>query len=200
MGFGKEWMGVNGYMIKDPGTFFTEYDETHGIGYPVAFMLASFLAVMAPFALLSFVLNISTPSDAVLAVAAFFGFGVVAWFATLVEALLAHGIVYLFGARGLSKTLEAYAFPTAVRNALWWFPLVNLALGLYGFYLQVKGLAAFHGISTGKAAVAGILAAIFYLIPVAVVLAAVIGAFVLDMGQEPGTAVEQTAFLLEIAA
>lgn len=198
MGFAKEWVGVNGYMIKDPSTFFAEYDETHGVGYPVAFMLASFLAVMVPAAVLSFLVNISTPGEAVVGSAIILGLGIVSWIAGLVEALLAHGFAYLFGARGLSKTLEAYAFPTVVRGALWWFPLVNIALGVYGLFLQIKGLSAFHGISTGKAAIAAVLASILYLVPFLVVAAAVIAAFVLDMGQEP--AVRQTAFLLEGAA
>ena len=65
-------------------------------------------------------------------------------------------------------------------------------------YLQIKALAAFHDLSTGKAANAGVLATVFYFVPVIILLAAVIGVFMLDMGQETGTAVEQAAFLLEI--
>lgn len=198
MGFAKQWKGVNGYMLRDPGTFLSEYDEDHGIGYPLLFMLTSFLAVVAPFVVLGIVFNITAPGEALLIVAAFTGLGILFWITGLIEALLAHGIAYLFGARGVSKTLEAYAFPTAIRYSLWWFPLVNLVVTVYGLYLQIRGLAAFHGIATWKAAVAGILAAFFYLVPVIIVLAAVVGAFMLDLGQETGTAVEQTAFLLEI--
>ncbi|MFC4543906.1 YIP1 family protein [Halosolutus amylolyticus] len=190
MGFAKQWKGVNGYMIRDPGTFFTKYDESRGIGFPIAFMLVSFVAVMVPLAVLSAALNVTTPGDAAIGLVAFLALGVVFWVLGLVEALLAHGIVYLFGARGLAKTLEAYAFPTVVRYGLWWIPIVQL-VGLYGFYLQIKGMAEFHGISTGKAAIAGILASILYFLPVIVVLAAVIAAFVLDLGStaEPAPAV-----------
>lgn len=185
MEFTKQWTGVNKYMIRSPRTFFTEYDETHGVGYPIAFMLASFVAVVLPLALLSAALNITTPVDAAVGLVAFLALGVVFWIVGLIEALLAHGIAYLFGARGIAKTFEAYAFPTIVRYGLWWIPIVNL-VGLYGFYLQIKGLSAFHDISTGKAAIAGILASVLYLLPVVVVLAAVIAAFVLDLGTAPG--------------
>lgn len=194
MGFAKQWKGVNEYMIRSPGTFFSEYDERHGVGYPIAFMLASYIAVMLPVAALSVVLNITTPGDAAIGVVLFLLLGILAWVLGLVEALLAHLIVYLFGGRGLSKTLEAYAFPTVVRNVLWWLPLINLVLGFYGFYLQIRGLAAFHDISTGKAAVASILAALLYFIPVIVILAAVIAAFVLELGEPSG--VQQPAMLL----
>ncbi|WP_226481202.1 YIP1 family protein [Natrinema amylolyticum] len=193
-----QWKEVNGYMIKDPGTFFSAYDETHGIGYPIAFMLLSYLAVMLPVAVLSAALNITSPSNAAIGLGLFLGLGVVYWILGLIEALLAHGIAYLFGARGVSKTLEAYAFPTVVRYCLWWIPLVNLAVGLYGLYLQIKGLSSFHDISTGKAAIAAILAPIVFLIPVTVALAAVIAAFVLDMGSQPQP--EPAMLLFELVA
>ncbi|ELY90704.1 YIP1 family protein [Natrinema altunense] len=182
----KEWKGVNGYMIKDPGTFFSAYNETHGIAYPIAFMLLSYLAVMLPFGVLVAVLNIASPTEAAIGLVLFLGLGIVYWIQGLIEALLAHGCAYLFGARGVSKTLEAYAFPTVVRYCLWWVPLVNLALGLYGLYLQIKALSAFHDISTGKAAIAALFLPVIFMVLVTVVIAAIIAAFVLDLGTQPG--------------
>ena len=184
MSLAKQWKGVNGYMISDPGTFFSEYEETHGVGYPLAFMLLSFLAAMLPLAALGVVLNLSSPADAGLVAVAFLAFGIIAWIFGIVEALIAHGLASLFGGRDVVLTLEAYAFPTLVRTGLWWFPIVGWATGFYGWYLQIKGLAAFHEISTGKAFVAALLAVILY-IPAVVVIAAVIGAFVLDLGSSP---------------
>lgn len=197
MGFGTQWIGVNKYLITSPSTFFSEYDETHGIGYPLAFMLTSCLAIMVPLGLLGVIVNIAAPSEAALWFGIVLVFGILFWITGLVEALLAHGIAYFFGARGVSRTLEAYAFPTVVRYGLWWIPLLNIALNLYGLSLQIRGLAAFHDISTVKAAIAGILATIFYLVPVFVVLAAVIGAFVLDLGNAPESGIQQTAIVLE---
>lgn len=202
MGFGAQWLGVNKYMVSRPGAFFSEYDERHGISYPLAFMFVSCLAVMVPLGLLGIVVNITEPSDIATWVAIVLAFGLLFWMTSLIEALVAHGIAYLFGARGLSRTLEAYAFPAAVRYCLWWIPLLNLVAGCYGLYLQVKGLEAFHGISAGKATIVTILAAVVYLLPVFVVLAAVIATFVLDLGNAPGTepGIRQTTILLETIA
>ncbi|WP_226005489.1 YIP1 family protein [Natrinema salinisoli] len=188
-----QWKGVNGYMINDPGTFFSEYNESHGIGYPIAFMLISYLAVMLPAAVLTAALNITAPGEAAIGVVIFLAFGIAYWILGLVEALLAHGVVYLFGARGIAKTFEAYAFPTVVRYGLWWFPLVNIALGFYGLYLQIKGLSTFHDISTGKAVIAAALPVVVFMLPGILVIAAVVATFVLDMGSQTGT---QPAMLL----
>ncbi|MDF9745553.1 YIP1 family protein [Natrinema salsiterrestre] len=182
-----QWKGVNGYMINDPGTFFSEYNESHGIGYPIAFMLISYLAVMLPAAVLTAALNITAPGEAAVGVVIFLAFGIAYWILGLVEAVLAHGVVYLFGARGIAKTFEAYAFPTVVRYGLWWFPLVNIALGFYGLYLQIKGLSTFHDISTGKAVIAAALPVVVFMLPGILVIAAVVATFVLDMGSQTGT-------------
>lgn len=184
MGFATQWKGINGYLIRDPGTFLTEYDESHGIGYPIAFMLVSFVVVMLPLALLSTAANITAPSEAAIGLAVFLVFGVVFWILGMVEALIAHGIASLFGADEIATTFEAYAFPTIIRYGLWWIPIVNL-IGLYGFYLQIKGIAAFHGISTGKAAIAGVVAA-FLSTPTIFVLVTILAAFVFDLGTTTG--------------
>ncbi|QCS43581.1 YIP1 family protein [Natrinema versiforme] len=193
----KQWKGVNGYMIRDPGTFFSEYDETHGAGYPLAFMLLSFLATMLPFAALVMLFNLASPADAAIGIVVALIFGIVAWIFGVIEALVAHVIASLFGGRGASLTLEAYAFPTLIRSGLWWLPVIGWATGFYGWYLQIKGLAAFHDISTGKAVVAAVIAVILY-IPAVIIIAAVIAAFVLDLGNPPET--QPAMLLLDVLA
>ncbi len=185
MGFVTQWKGINGYMLRDPGTFFAEYDESHGIGYSIAFMLLSFVVVMLPLALLSTVANISTPGEAAIGLAAFLLLGVLFWVLALVEALIAHGIASLLGADGVATTLEAYAFPTIVRYGLWWIPVVNIGLGIYGLYLQITGIAEFHDISTGRAAVAAVVA-LFVSVPSITILVAILAAFALDLGSTAG--------------
>ncbi|SER74178.1 YIP1 family protein [Natrinema salaciae] len=191
-----QWKGVNGYMIKDPGTFFSEYDETHGAGYPLAFMFLSFLATMVPLAALMVVFNITSPEDAVIGVVVALFFAVVSWVLGVIEALLVHIIASLFGGRGVAVTLEAYAFPTLIRSGLWWLPVIGWIPALYGWYLQIRGLAAFHDISTGKAFVAALFPLLLYIASI-VVLAAVIAAFVLDLGNPPET--QPAMLLLELA-
>ena len=182
MGVISQWKGVSGYMLDDPNVLFAEYDETHGVGYPLTFLLLTYAVAMFPLVALSFLLNVSTPVDALLSAALIAGLGLLLWFATVVEALISHVIASLLGARGgVSTTLEAYAFPSIVRYGLWWVPIVNIGLGLYGLYLQIKGIAAFHDISTGRAALAALAGIVLY-VPVVVLTLAVLVAFVSDLG------------------
>lgn len=187
MGFVKQWKGVNRYMLNEPGTFFDKYDEVHGIGYPLVFMLVSYLAVMVPIAVLSTLANISTPEEAAMGLVAFLIIGLIFWLLGVVEALIAHGVAMLFGARGVATSLEAYAFPTIVRFGLWWFPIVNVGLAFYGLFLQVKALATFHDLSGIKAGIAAAVAVLLYL-PAFVALVAVIATFLLDLGSTAGSA------------
>ncbi|SDQ28397.1 YIP1 family protein [Natronobacterium texcoconense] len=164
MGFVNQWKGINWSIVRDPHDFLAGYDQTNSAVFPIAFMLASFIAVMVPLGSLSVVLNITAPADAAVGFAAFLSIGIVLWLIALVEALLVHGIAYLAGARGLTTTLEAYAFPTLVRYAVWWIPLVNFAFGLYGLYLQMKGLASFHDIPMERAVVAVLFVPFLYIV------------------------------------
>ncbi|ARS89497.1 YIP1 family protein [Natrarchaeobaculum aegyptiacum] len=192
MEFAKQWKGVNGYMIRDPDLFFDQYRERHGVGYPLAFMLVSFVVVVLPVMAIGTILNITSPMGALSVVVLSLGLALLFWLTTVIESLLAHAIASLFGTDRVVLTLEAYAFPTLIRYGLWWVPLVNIALGLYGLYLQIKGLAAFHSLSTGQAAIAAVVATLVagFVVPTGgVLLVAVLAAFVLDLGEtttEPG--------------
>ncbi|MBZ6494385.1 YIP1 family protein [Natrinema longum] len=181
----QQWKGVSGYMINDPGTFFSQYNEKHGVGYPLQFLLVTSLVSMLIPAVLSILLNVSSPATAALGGLIILGLGLVTWLGAVIEALLVHLVAMAFGKRGVATTLEAYAFPAIVRHGLWWIPIVNLALGLYGWYLQIKALAAFHDLSTGKAVVAAVIGALLY-VPALVVVAAVIATFVLELGSSTG--------------
>lgn len=188
MQFLRQWTGVSKYMVAKPGTFFDHYDEDHGVGYPLAFLFLTMLVAVLPLFLLGAVFNATQPTQLGAVAAISIGFAAYFWVISIVEALIAHVVLYLFGARGLPDTLEAYAFPAIVRYGLWWIPLVNIVLGFYGLYLQIKGLAAFHDVSAGKAAVAGVVALLLYL-PVTIAVVAVVGAFLLSLegGGQPGT-------------
>ena len=188
MGFLRQWTGVSKYMVTSPSTFFEHYDESHGVGYPLSYLLLTVAIVLAPVFLVGAIFNITDPTQ-LGALALLMGvFTLYLWFVTVVEAAVAHVVLYLFGARGLADTFEAYAFPAIVRYGLWWFPVVNLVLGLYGLYLQIRGLAAFHDVPAWKAAVAAIVGVLLYL-PVTIVVVALVASFVLALdggGGSPG--------------
>ncbi|THE66078.1 hypothetical protein D8Y22_03905 [Salinadaptatus halalkaliphilus] len=174
-------------MIRKPDVFFSEYGERHGIGYPLQFLLVTVAVSIVPLLGVAVVLNSTSPLSAVFAAAFVVGIGFGLWVGIVLEGLLAHAIASLFGASGATQTLEAYAFPSLVRYGLWWFPIVNIVLGCYGLYLQIKGLSAFHDISMGNAAIAAVVAMVLVFGVLALVMplvAAVLAAFVLDMGAQ----------------
>lgn len=182
MKLARQWRGVSGYMVREPTEFFAAYDERHGIGYPLVYLAITFVVVTVPVGLLSMLVNLSNPYEAVVGGGIIVvGLGGLFWFQTIAEALVAHIVAHLLGARGPVQTLEAYAFPAVVRYGLWWFPIVNIGLALYGWYLQIQGLSAFHDISTGRAAIAALVGLLLY-VPLLLVAAAVIGSFVLELG------------------
>lgn len=100
---------------------------------------------------------------------------------------LGAGLVHLFvmlfeGSRGYKETLAAFEYATALSpvSALVSFvPLVggllNFVLGIYGIYIQVRGLESFQDLSTGKAVVAVVAPAVIILL-LFVVVAVVAGA------------------------
>lgn len=185
-----QWTGVTKYMLRDVDTFVDNYDEDHGIGYPIKFLAVTVFVMALVATLLMVLANLSSPAD--LRAAAMLGvlFLIVGFVAAIVEALLVHGIVSLLGGpNGSTTTFEAYAFPSAVRYGLSFVPLLNVILGLYGLYLQIKTLSSFQEISEGKAGVALIVAALITVpvtVAVLVLAVAVIGAFALEMGGSGG--------------
>lgn len=179
-----QWRGVSKYMLSDPSTFFDHYEERHGLGYPLTYLLLTVLAVLVPSFLLVAALHATRPAlatdvtrDAAIVL------GVLAaslWALTIVEASVVHLVAFLFGARGYARSLEAYAFPAVVRYGLWWFPLVNVVLWFYGLSLQVRALANFHDVPAGRAAFAAVVGLAVYL-PLAAAVAAVVAGSVLGV-------------------
>ena len=185
----EQWVGVSKYMVTDPDAFVEQYNENHGIGYPLKFLAVTILVALLPLAALSLLANVSAPVEAIQGAAIIVGvLGAIMLIAGVAEVLLAHLVVKLLGAQnGVTTTFEAYAFPAVVRIGLFWIPLVNLLMGLYGLYLQIKTLSSFQDVSPGRSAVAMIVAAMLA-VPILIVGVAVIGAFVMDFGGGAGAA------------
>lgn len=153
-----QWKGVSRYLLSDAATFYEHYDESHGVGYPLAYLALSLVVVSSPLFLFGAASNPSDPTNLAGAAAGVLVLAGGLWLWTLVEAALAHGILVLFGASGYSTSLEAYAFPSVIRYAIWWVPILGIVPGFVGLYLQVRGLGRFHDVSEAAAAFAAILA------------------------------------------
>ena len=76
-----------------------------------------------------------------------------------------HLWVYLFGGRkGYRETLKALAFGETPALLLGWIPLVGFLAGIWSLVLSILGVRELHGISTGRALGAVIIAVIIPLL------------------------------------
>ena len=76
-----------------------------------------------------------------------------------------HLWVYLFGGRkGYRETLKALAFGDTPALLLGWIPLVGILAGIWSLVLSVLGVRELHGITTGRALGAVIIAVIIPLL------------------------------------
>jgi hypothetical protein len=98
-----------------------------------------------------------------------------------ISGLWLHIWVYLVGGRnGLEQTIKAVMYGETPSLILGWMPIINLIAGIWALIVGIIGVRQLHGISTGKAVLAVILAIV---IP-AVIIGLLIAAFGHPM---PGT-------------
>jgi len=92
-----------------------------------------------------------------------------------------HLWVYLFGGRnGLIQTIKAVVYGETPGLVLGWIPIINIIAAIWSIIVSVIGVRQLHGLSTGKAVIAVILA---LLIP-AIIIGALI-AYLMPMMPVP---------------
>ncbi|MFB6161146.1 MAG: YIP1 family protein [Haloferacaceae archaeon] len=161
MSYARRWSMLTKHLLFKPGFFFENFNVRESYGFPIAYATVSAFVGVGVLAALSFVLNLADPANALVGSAVLLALFVPLTILSFgVRVLVAHAIVYAFGERGLQRTLEAFAYPTVVTMTTAYVPLLNLVGGLYGLYLQTKGVARFHGLSDGKALVAVLLSGV----------------------------------------
>ncbi len=97
---------------------------------------------------------------------------------TIIGSLWIHLWAYLFGARGLDKTIAIQFYANTPTYLLGWIPIVNFFTGIWSIVLLGIGLIKVHKLTTGQA-IGTILIAI--IIPVIVVMVIVGLAFISAM-------------------
>jgi hypothetical protein len=175
MGFASDWLDSARSIIESPSEFYEGEDRRDGFGYPIKFAAFSFLVSGVFSALRIAVYGPSTTSSLSMPVAA----GV-----TLVSSIvggliglaigagLIHILVALLGGEnGYSETLASLAYASAlsaVGSVLSLIPVIGslagVLLGLYGIYVQAKGLEIFQELSFGRSLVAILLPGVILLI------------------------------------
>jgi hypothetical protein len=190
MGLLDDWLDTFESVLTGPTDYFRSEERRDGFGYSLKFAIVSlviaavFNAARAGFVgptQLSQVLPLG--SSALIALGVLVVSPIIGVLGLLISSALVHIFVALFGGEaGYSETLSAFEYATAISplTALMSLVpvlggLVNLVLGIYGIYIQVKALENFQGLSTWKALGAVILPGVILI--GLVVAAAVVFAF-----------------------
>ncbi len=164
----EEWLETFQEVVTGPTEYLSQETRDDGFGYPLKFAAVSLILAAVLNAARIFVMG--PQAGAALPVEG----RAVAAAVTLVLApilgiaflMIGAGLVHIFvmllgGERGYGQTLSAFEYASALSpiTALASFVpvaggIVSLVLGIYGIYIQVRGLESFQELSTGRALVA----------------------------------------------
>lgn len=74
---------------------------------------------------------------------------------SFISAAILHVIIYLMGAKkGFENTYKAIAYGSTPSILFAWFPFVNIAFGLWSWYLIVKGMSKLQNVTMERAFIA----------------------------------------------
>lgn len=168
MGFASDWLDEARQIVTSPSEFYQNENRRDGFGYPLKFAVFSFL--------ISGVLSAArigiygVPGEANLSVPVTAGISLVSsilggLIGLVIGAAFIHVVVALLGGEnGYGETLASVAYASAltvVSAVLGLIPvaggLASALIGLYGIYVQAKGLEFFQDLSFGRSLVAVLL-------------------------------------------
>jgi hypothetical protein len=188
---------IKGFLFSPSGTFDASKEDTLGDAFKY------FIAILAIYALLSAVVLAALYHWMMYFMTAFMPYGtlppeaeellptlgplfaVAVFIVTLVGGIIGifvsglwtHIWVYLVGGRnGLEETIKAVMYGDTPCLILGWIPIFNIIAGIWALIVSIIGVRQLHVLSTGKAALAVILALAIPLIIYVAILAAFIAA------------------------
>lgn len=161
MGFASEWFESTQKLIENPSGFYQNEERRDGFGYPLKF--AAFSLLISGLLGAVRVGIYGTPADVSIAAPIAAGIGLVSSvIGGLIGLIIGAGFIHIFvallgGDHGYSETLSVGAYTTslsAVASAFGLIPLlggfIGLVLGIYGIYVQARGLENFQNLSFGR--------------------------------------------------
>lgn len=167
MAFIHEWFDAYKRVLTEPTEFFESENRRDGFGFPLKFALVNLaisglisavgvLTFGSFWAVLAGESALAMPIIAAIVLAATPIIGIIGLF---IGAGILHIFVYLFGGEnGYSQTLSVMEYYSAFQPITSLFSMVpllgglaNFFIGLYGIYVEMRGLESFQGLSTGRA-------------------------------------------------
>lgn len=199
MSLTEEWLDIVRDVITSPGEFYSEEKRRNGFGFPFKFaaltlVIAGIIQAVRTVAFTTVLSGLGNgAATAGLSVMAAVWSLVVTVIGGLIGLIIGAGIAHIFvmllgGEETYSDTLAAFGYATAISpiTALVAFVpiiggLVNILLGLYGIYIQIKGVEKFQSMTTGRAALAVLLPIVIVLILVVLIMVTAGVAFISAM-------------------
>ncbi len=176
---------VKGIILNPVGTFQGSQDDTEKTVIVYFGVLLLFLAIISAIvtAIMLTALNIfgifgrtmpvfGTTFMTLMPVISFFEILIVGAVFTLIAGLWIHLWVWILGGRnGIFQTMKAFIYGVTPSLVLGWIPLASILFAIWSFILCIIGIRELAGLSTWKAALAMIIAALIPLVIVVYVFA-----------------------------
>jgi hypothetical protein len=195
MSFTDDLLDIYKGVLTQPSEFFATENRRDGFGFSLKFAVVN-LIISAILSTISVVV-LGGASSALGEAVGGIGIGLIAGFTLigtpifgLIGLLISSALIHIFvailgGENGYSETLSAIEYATAVQplTAVFSFipflgSLMNLLVGLYAIFIQVKGIENFQELSLGRAIAAVLLPAlIIFAIVIALVFLVIAGTF-----------------------
>jgi hypothetical protein len=159
---------IKGFLLSPSGTFDTSKEDTLGDAFKYfVIILAIYAVLVAIIAAVAFALiggmfgMFGVPRMPFRAVAVLIGALVGGIIGVFIFGLWLHLWVYLVGGRnGLEQTIKAVMYGATPGLLLGWIPIFNVIAWIWALIVSIIGVRQLHGLSTGKAVLAVIIALI----------------------------------------
>jgi hypothetical protein len=166
---------MKGFLLSPSKTFDTSKEDTLGDAFKYFVVILVIYAVLvAIIAAVAFALfggmfgmfgvpwmPFRAAMGPLVAVAVLIGALVVGIIGVFIRGLWIHLWVYLVGGRnGLEQTIKAVMYGDTPVLLLGWIPIFNVIAGIWTLIVSIIGIRQLHGLSTGKAVLAVIIAII----------------------------------------
>lgn len=184
---------IKGFLFSPKDTFDASKEDSLGDAFKYFFIILVIYAVLSAIiaaVVISMLSGMSgvpeTPFDLAmgpaLAVGVFIGLLVVGILGIIIGGVWLHLWVYLMGGRnGLVQTIKAVIYGDTPSLLLGWIPVLNGIAMIWSLIVGIIGVRQLHGLSTGKAALAVILAILIPAIIIGILIVALA-----PMMPEPG--------------
>lgn len=185
---------ISGFLFSPSATFDASRGDTIGDSfkyYIVILVIYSVLIAILTWAAFSVIAGLLGPLSGILGFVAgpflgaamFISMLIVGVIGVFIVGLWLHIWVYLFGGReGVEQTIKALMYGVTPAYLFGWIPFIGIIASIWAIVVGIIGIRQLHRLSTGRAALAVIIAIVVPLIIISAFIAATVGKAMLGVG------------------